>query len=153
MNAITGGHHYNGDGKDDLIAREASTGYLYIHPGKGNGTFGSRLKIGSSWNSMSEVTAVGDLNHDGHADVLAMRTSNGCLYFYGGNGNGTLKSGVEMACGRAVLTRSPGSATSIATGTRTGSPAASPTGPCSYTPATESWARAPAFRSAPAGAR
>lgn len=98
MANLTGGHDYNSDGKDDLIARNPSTGQLYLYPGKGNGGFGSRLQIGTGWNGMREITAVGDLDHDGHADVLAVRTSNNCLYLYAGRGNGTLKSGVQVGC-------------------------------------------------------
>jgi hypothetical protein len=99
MSAILGGHDHNGDGKDDLIARQASTGYLFLYPGKGDGKFGSRVSIGSGWNSMKEITAVGDLDHDGHADLLAIKNSDGCLYFYGGTGTGTLKSRVKIGCG------------------------------------------------------
>jgi hypothetical protein len=95
---ITGGFDYNSDGKDDMIARQNSTGYLYLYPGRGDGTFGSRVKIGSGWNAMRDISAVGDLDHDGRMDVLAMRSSTGCLYFYGGNGNGTIKNGVAVSC-------------------------------------------------------
>jgi hypothetical protein len=98
MSYITGGHDHNGDAKDDMIARQSSTGYLYLYPGRGDGTFGSRVKIGSGWNAMRDISAVGDLDHDGHADLLALRSSTGCLYFYGGNGNGTIKNGVAVSC-------------------------------------------------------
>lgn len=99
MNAITGGHDYNGDGRDDLVARQTSTGYLFLYPGRGNGTFGSRIQLGSGWNSMRDISAVGDLDHDGHADLLAIRTSDGCLYRYSGRGDGTVKNGVQVSCG------------------------------------------------------
>ncbi|MDA1362224.1 VCBS repeat-containing protein [Glycomyces luteolus] len=98
MSAIASGHDYNGDGKIDLIAREKSTGYLWLYPGKGNGYVGTRVKIGTGWNAMREITAAGDLDHDGLADVLAIRSSDNCMYFYGGRGNGTLKAGVKMSC-------------------------------------------------------
>ncbi len=99
MDAITGGQDYNGDGRDDLLARQQSTGYLYFYPGKGNGTFGSRVKIGSGWGGMRDLSSVGDLNHDGHADAMAIRKSDGCLYLYSGRGNGTLGSSVKVSCG------------------------------------------------------
>jgi hypothetical protein len=101
MNAIIAGHDYNGDGQPDLIAREKATGYLWLYPGKGDGQLGKRVRIGTSagWNSMRELTAVGDLNHDGHADMFAVQKSSGCLYFYAGKGDGTFKSRVKLSCG------------------------------------------------------
>ncbi|SDD91212.1 FG-GAP repeat domain-containing protein [Glycomyces harbinensis] len=98
MSYITGGHDFNSDGKDDLIARQSSTGYLYLYKGRGNGTFESRVKIGTGWNGMREISSVGDLNHDGFADVLAIRSSNNCLYLYAGRGNGTVAGGVQVSC-------------------------------------------------------
>jgi hypothetical protein len=99
MADITGGHDHNSDGRDDLFARHPGTGYLYFYPGRGDGTFGSRVKIGTGWNGMRDITTAGDLNHDGHADVLAVRSSNGCLYLYPGRGNGTLAGGAQVGCG------------------------------------------------------
>jgi hypothetical protein len=99
MANITGGHDYNNDGKDDLIARHPATGYLYLYPGKGNGSLGSRVKIGTGWNAMREITDVGDFNHDGNADMLAIRSSDTCLYLYAGRGDGTLRPGVKTTCG------------------------------------------------------
>jgi hypothetical protein len=99
MSTVTGGHDHNSDGKADLITVQASTGNLYLYPGKGDGTFGARKLIGSGWGSMRELTTVGDLDHDGHADMLAVKTSDGCMYFYGGTGAGTFKSRVKIGCG------------------------------------------------------
>ena len=99
MSNITGGHDYNSDGKTDLIALQSSNGYLYLYPGKGDGTFGARNQIGSGWNGMRELSSVGDLDHDGHADMIAVRNSDGCLYFYGGRGDGTFKPLVKVGCG------------------------------------------------------
>ncbi|MEV3938499.1 VCBS repeat-containing protein [Glycomyces sp. NPDC049804] len=99
MSAIVSGHDYNGDGRVDLLAREQSTGYLWFYPGNGKGGHGTRVKIGSSWNSMRDLIAPGDLDHDGHADILAIRSADNCVYFYGGRGDGTLESGVQMSCG------------------------------------------------------
>lgn len=99
MSAVVSGHDFNGDGKNDLLAREKSTGHLYLYPGRGNGKVGTRVKVGTGWNFMRDLTAPGDLNHDGHADLLAVRSSDHCLFFYGGRGNGTLKPGVQIGCG------------------------------------------------------
>ncbi|MDA1362223.1 VCBS repeat-containing protein [Glycomyces luteolus] len=98
MSTIIGGQDYNSDDRVDVLAVEKSTGYLWLYPGKGNGTVGSRVKIGTGWNAMREITAVGDLDHDGHADVIAIRGSDNCMYFYGGRGDGTLKPAVKTSC-------------------------------------------------------
>ncbi|MFB9659019.1 FG-GAP repeat domain-containing protein [Glycomyces mayteni] len=99
MSAILGGQDYTGDGKPDIVAREAATGYLWLYPGTGEGGVGSRTRIGTGWNAMRELTAVGDLDHDGHADLLAARTSDGCLYLYRGNGKGGFSGTVKVGCG------------------------------------------------------
>ncbi|SDD91242.1 FG-GAP repeat domain-containing protein [Glycomyces harbinensis] len=99
MSAIVSGHDFNGDGHVDIIAREKSTGYLWLYPGRGTGKVGPRVKIGTGWNSMRDLIAVGDLDNDGHADLLAVRSSENCLYRYSGRGNGTLKAGVKIGCG------------------------------------------------------
>jgi len=98
MSAIVSGQDFNGDARTDIVAREKSTGYLWLYPGKGDGHVGTRVKIGTGWNSMREITSVGDLDHDGHADLLAIRSSDNCMYLYGGRGNGTVKPGVKMSC-------------------------------------------------------
>ncbi|MDN3240751.1 FG-GAP repeat domain-containing protein [Glycomyces tritici] len=100
---ISGGADYNGDGKADIIARETATGSLWLYPGKGDGTLGTRVLVGNGWNAMREVEATGDLDHDGHADMLAIRISDGCLYFYGGKGNGTFKPMAKIGCGWGAM--------------------------------------------------
>ncbi|MER7838556.1 hypothetical protein ABTY98_22420 [Streptomyces sp. NPDC096040] len=47
-NTVVGVGDITGDGKNDLVARD-STGHLYRYGGKGNGSFGGRVLIGSGW--------------------------------------------------------------------------------------------------------
>ncbi|MFE0633197.1 FG-GAP repeat domain-containing protein [Streptomyces sp. NPDC058864] len=47
-NAIVGVGDITGDGKNDLVARDTS-GNLYRNDGKGNGSFGSRVKVATGW--------------------------------------------------------------------------------------------------------
>jgi len=103
MSAIVSGQDFNSDGKVDIVAREKSTGYLWLYPGKGDGTLGARVKIGTGWNSLRDITSVGDLDHDGHADIITVKSSDNCMYFYGGRGNGTLKAGVQIGCGWSTM--------------------------------------------------
>ncbi|MFI7362937.1 FG-GAP-like repeat-containing protein [Streptomyces sp. NPDC050149] len=77
---------YNGGGKEDLFARDTS-GVLWFYPGRGDGTFGARVRVGGGWNTMYEISAAGDLNGDGRRDLLA-RDKAGVLWLYPGNGKG-----------------------------------------------------------------
>jgi hypothetical protein len=104
MSAIVSGHDYTGDGNVDIIATEAGTGTLWLYPGTGTGvTFAQRLNIGSSWNQLHELTAVGDTNEDGHADIVAVRNATECMNFYAGPGSQKFAPGVLIDCGWDVL--------------------------------------------------
>ncbi|WP_329623013.1 VCBS repeat-containing protein [Streptomyces sp. NBC_01255] len=82
FNELLGAGDYTGDGRADLLARTTG-GELFLYPGSGNATtpFKARVSIGSGWNTYKHLTAPGDLNADGKADVLGV-TSTGDLYRY-----------------------------------------------------------------------
>ena len=84
--ALTGIGDFNRDGNVDLLARQKSTGNLYLYPGRAAAGFGARSLIGSSWNTMRDLTGIGDFNRDGYVDLLAVNTSSNNLYFYPGQG-------------------------------------------------------------------
>ncbi|MFD6761152.1 FG-GAP-like repeat-containing protein [Streptomyces roseolus] len=91
MNALTRHGDFSGDGKEDVIAREASTGKLWLYKGSGTGSVGSRVLIGAGgWNSMNHLTAFGDLSGDGRSDLLAVEKSTGKLWLYPGTTSGGL---------------------------------------------------------------
>lgn len=77
---------FQGNGWSDLIARQTSTGSLYLYVGNGAGA-GSATRIGTGWSSMSSITRMGDFDRDGHEDVIA-RDATGALWLYRGNGSG-----------------------------------------------------------------
>ncbi|SNX64045.1 secreted trypsin-like serine protease [Streptomyces sp. TLI_55] len=90
-NMVRGKGDFNGDGKADLIARNKSTGdiYLYKGTGKASAPFSARVKVRTWSNSTyNAFDAVGDVTGDGKADFLA-RTPGGTLYLYKGTGKGT----------------------------------------------------------------
>ncbi|GAA3063711.1 hypothetical protein GCM10020254_04520 [Streptomyces goshikiensis] len=76
---------FTGDGKQDIVGIEATTGKLWLYPGNGNGTLGARIQIGSGWNGMNHLAA-GDFNADGRSDLLALETATGTLQLYPGTG-------------------------------------------------------------------
>jgi hypothetical protein len=78
---------FTGDGWSDLIARQTSTGSLYLYPGSATG-FPAMVRIGAGWNAMDSITRFGDFNLDGREDVIARESATGALWLYLGNGAG-----------------------------------------------------------------
>ncbi|GAB1691660.1 hypothetical protein KRM28CT15_34630 [Krasilnikovia sp. M28-CT-15] len=98
MNAIVRIGDLNRDGREDVVARQSSTGDLWFYPGTGAG-FGTRKRIGTGWNALREITAIGDFNRDGYPDLLAVQTSNRNLYLYPGRAGTTLGPRVRVGTG------------------------------------------------------
>ncbi|MFI8914872.1 FG-GAP-like repeat-containing protein [Streptomyces sp. NPDC053513] len=89
MSALTRHGDFTGDGREDVVAREASTGKLWLYPGTGTGAVGTRKLIGSGgWNAMDRITAFGNLTGDGRSDLVAVEKSTGKLWLYPGTGTG-----------------------------------------------------------------
>ncbi|MER6185444.1 trypsin-like serine protease [Streptomyces sp. NPDC001652] len=90
-NMVRGKGDFNGDGKADLLARNKSTGaiYLYKGTGKASSPFSARVKV-RTWSNTTynAFDAIGDMTGDGKADFLA-RTPGGTLYLYKGTGKAT----------------------------------------------------------------
>lgn len=79
----------NRDGFEDVFGREAATGYLWLYPGNATNTFDVRVYFGAGWNTVREISATGDFDRDGYADVVAVDKTSGALYLYPGNASGT----------------------------------------------------------------
>ncbi|WP_128432483.1 trypsin-like serine protease [Streptomyces cyaneus] len=84
-----------GDYLPDILSVD-SGGTLWIYPGKGNGTFGSRFSVRTGWNQYNSVRGHGDFTGDGRADLLARQAGTGDLYLYKGTG----KTGAEAFSSR-----------------------------------------------------
>ncbi|TWG03534.1 VCBS repeat protein [Streptomyces brevispora] len=98
--SLTGPGDLSGDGKGDLLARDAK-GNLYLYKGNGLGTkFEPKVKVGYGWNTYTKIVGAGDLSGDGLADVVA-RDTKGDLYLYKGTGNAAapLKARVKIGTG------------------------------------------------------
>jgi secreted trypsin-like serine protease len=84
-----------GDYLPDLLSVD-SGGTMWIYPGKGNGTFGSRFSVRTGWNQYNSVRGHGDFTGDGRADLLARQSGTGDLYLYKATG----KAGSEAFSSR-----------------------------------------------------
>ncbi|MFG2554573.1 FG-GAP repeat domain-containing protein [Streptomyces sp. NPDC048581] len=85
-----------GDGRTDLLARQASTGDVFVFANDGAGKLKPRVKIASAWKGYTKLVGAGDLTGDGIGDVLA-RDNYGALYRLDGAGDGKLKARVKIA--------------------------------------------------------
>ncbi len=74
-----------GDALPDLLSVD-SAGALWIYPGKGNGTFSTRVKVGTGWNTYNAVLGHGDFTGDGKTDLIARTKTGSDVYLYKGAG-------------------------------------------------------------------
>ncbi|MFJ9342327.1 FG-GAP-like repeat-containing protein [Streptomyces sp. NPDC101733] len=88
---------FNGDGVQDLVARQDSTGTLKMWLGRGNGTFASSVEVTGGWRPFTQTLAA-DFTGDGKADLMARDTS-GTLKLWNGRGDGSFGSAVAVTSG------------------------------------------------------
>ncbi|MFE4833401.1 FG-GAP-like repeat-containing protein [Arthrobacter sp. NPDC056691] len=90
---------FNGDGPQDVFAREAATGYLWMYRGNGTGGFLPRIRLGTGWNSFSAIIGPGDFSGDQRVDILARESATGFLWLYRGNGTGAFLPRIRVGSG------------------------------------------------------
>jgi hypothetical protein len=93
---------FNGDGKADILARDAA-GILWLYPSDGKGGLSSRIQVSANWGGMSSIVKAGDFNGDGKADILA-RDAAGVLWLYPGDGKGGLSPRIRAGDGWNSMT-------------------------------------------------
>lgn len=99
MNALIGVGDFTGDQKNDLIARERSTGYLWLYPGTGTSGWAPRVRVGRNWNVMNAFAAPGDFTGDGAVDLIAREGATGYLWLYPGTGTGGWRPRIRIGTG------------------------------------------------------
>ena len=96
---------WDGDGAPDLLARRVSDGTLWLYPGDGAGAFlNTARRIGTGWSGLGLVTAAGDRDRDGAADLVARRASDGALLLLPGDGDGGFGPVRQIGTGWASMT-------------------------------------------------
>ncbi|MBM2617915.1 VCBS repeat-containing protein [Actinoplanes sp. LDG1-06] len=95
-NALIHTGDVSGDGQSDLIARETSTGALYLFTGNGKGGFNAATKIEGGYKGYSRFVGNGDINGDGKADLMLQYDPTSTMYALYGNGDGTFQAGLKV---------------------------------------------------------
>ncbi|MFF3769639.1 FG-GAP repeat domain-containing protein [Streptomyces sp. NPDC004290] len=83
-NAITATGDLGGATAGDLVARDTA-GVLWLYLAKGDGTFAARTRISDRWAPLTPIR-VGDVDRDGHADLVA-ESDGGGVHLVKGTGN------------------------------------------------------------------
>jgi hypothetical protein len=91
MDSIVASPDLTGDGKVDVVARNASTGESMVYPGDGAGHFGVGIKPTGAFKGLDEITAVGDLNGDRRSDLVARNPNTGRLHLFYNIGGGSFR--------------------------------------------------------------
>ena len=104
FNGLIGPGDFDGDQRVDVLAREATTGSLWLYRGNGTGGWLPRVRVGTGWNSFNSLIGPGDLDGDGATDVLARERSTGSLWLYRGSGSGGWLPRVRVGTGWNLMT-------------------------------------------------
>lgn len=93
---------WTGEGLADLMTVDPA-GKLYVYPGNGVGGAHARRPAGNGWQARDMVVLPGDVDGDGHRDLIARNPGNGDLWFYAGDGAGGALSARILGRGWHVM--------------------------------------------------
>ncbi len=87
-----------GDGLADVVARRTTNADLLVYAGRGDGTFRAGRVARTALAGVDALTAGGDFNRDGDADLIA-RGSRGVLWLLPGDGTGLFPVSQHLSAG------------------------------------------------------
>ncbi|KQX59279.1 MULTISPECIES: VCBS repeat-containing protein [unclassified Streptomyces] len=82
-----------GSGVGDVVGRD-KYGVLWLHKGRGDGTFANRIRVGTGWGTYSLLTGGSDVTGDGRPDLLGTDKA-GVLWVHPGTGKDTAPFGAR----------------------------------------------------------
>ena len=90
-NALLNVGDWDRDGVGDVVVRNGGNGNLYLRRGKGNGRFGGSQQIGTGFDRVRLLAAVGDMTGDGYPDLMG-QPRGGAMRIYPGAGLNGLRA-------------------------------------------------------------
>ena len=96
FNRVLGAGDFTGDGNPDLFGRTPS-GALFLYRGNGAGGFtGGGVQVGAGWGIYRTVFSAGDLNRDGHVDIVGIK-GDGSFNVHAGDSSGRFTLAARQA--------------------------------------------------------
>ncbi|WP_437686100.1 FG-GAP-like repeat-containing protein [Sorangium sp. So ce176] len=96
----------NGDGFSDLVVTSPGAARLSILINQGDASFAAPVAYTNTVNGQTAGIAFGDADGDGKLDILSNGAAGRYLFFFKGNGDGTVASGVGSAAGPSAIANS-----------------------------------------------
>ena len=90
MNALVGAGDVDFDGRPDLLARDRSTGVLWLYPGNATGGLAGRRSMGTGWEVFNAFAGVENVTFPHSRNGLMVRTIRGELEWHPSQGDGQI---------------------------------------------------------------
>ncbi|MDI3290426.1 FG-GAP-like repeat-containing protein [Polyangium sp. 15x6] len=95
-----------GDSRPEIVVTSPSSARLSILINQGDGSFAAPVSYTNALNGQTAGIAFGDADGDGKLDILANGAAGAYLFFFKGNGDGTVANGVQSATGASAVANS-----------------------------------------------